>query len=154
LEDVAGVAAISGDQRVTAKPLADTPIQAFDFADKIFDTNKRNLIFVAELFQGDEKIATSVSCFAPIKHLMLADPSLNVDIALNGDMLTFSVSAESLARFVELALDGTDVVFSDNYFDVPAGTSTKITAPRPSGWTLDQVQKALQVRSLIDSYRD
>jgi beta-mannosidase len=83
----------------------------------------------------------------------LTDPGLNVDVTLIDDTLTFNVSAKSLARFVELTLDGIDVVFSDNYFDVPAGTSTKVTAPLPSGWTLEQVKQALQVRSLIDSYR-
>jgi beta-mannosidase len=153
LEDLNGNTLLTSEERVTAQPLADTPIQAFDFADKISDSNKRNVVFVAELFQGDEKIATSVSCFAPIKHLALTDPGLNVDVALKDDTLTFNVSAKSLARFVELALDGTDVVFSDNYFDVPAGTSTKVTAPLPSGWTLEQVKQALQIRSLIDSYR-
>ncbi|HEU0296792.1 MAG TPA: glycoside hydrolase family 2 protein [Anaerolineales bacterium] len=153
LEELSGAAILSGENRVDARPLADTLIQSFDFADKVSDANKRNVLFVAELWQGDEKIATSVSSFAPLKHLALTDPGLNVDVSLDGDTLTFDVSAQSLARFVELALDGVDVVFSDNYFDLPAGTSTKITAPLPTGWTLDQAKTALQVRSLIDSYR-
>ena len=153
LEDLNGNTLLSSEERVIGQPLADAPIQAFDFADKISDSNKRNVVFVAELFQGDEKITTSVSCFAPIKHLALTDPDLNVDVTLKGDTLTFNVSAKSLARFVELALAGVDIVFSDNYFDVPAGTSTKVTAPLPSGWPLEQVKQALQVRSLIDSYR-
>ena len=152
LEGVDGKVILSNEHRVTAKPLADTAIASFDFADKVSDNNKRNLVFVAELYQGDEKIATSVSCFAPIKHLALINPNLKVDVALNGNTLTFNVSAKSLARFVELALDGVDVVFSDNYFDVPAGTSVKVTTPLPNGWTLEQASKALQVRSLIDSY--
>ena len=152
LEDVTGNVIQSGEQRVTAKPLADTPVQAFDFADKISDSNKRNSVFVAELWKDNEKIATSISCFAPIKHLALTDPRWEADVTLNNEILMFNVSAKSLARFVELALDGVDAVFSDNYFDVPARTTVKITAPLPSGWTLDQVKKALQVRSLIDSY--
>ncbi len=152
LEDVTGNVIQSGEHRVAAKPLADTPVQAFDFADKISDSNKRNSVFVAELWKDNEKIATSVSCFAPIKHLALTDPKLNVDIALKDNALTFNVSAKTLARFVELALDGVDVVFSDNYFDVPAGTTVKITAPLPNDWTLDKAQKAVQTRSLIDSY--
>jgi beta-mannosidase len=152
LEDVNGKVTQSGEQRVTAKPQADTAIASFDFADKVSDKNKRDLVFVAELYQGKEKLATSVSTFAPIKHLALKDPGLNVDVALNGDTLTFTVSARSLARFVELALDGVDVVFSDNYFDVPAGQSVKVTASLPAGWALEQAKKALQVKSLVDSY--
>jgi len=152
LENINGNAIQSGEERVTAKPLADTPVQAFDFADKISDNNKRNIVFVAELWQGTEKISSSVSCFAPIKHLALTDPGLNVDITLKNNTLTFNISAKSLARFVELSVDGTDVIFSDNYFDIPAGTSVKVTTPLPNDWTIEQAKKALQVRSLIDSY--
>jgi beta-mannosidase len=152
LEDVAGNVILSDEHRVTADPLADTPIQAFDFADKVNDSNKRKMVFVAELWKDDKRLETSVSYFAPIKHLALTDPKLKVDVTLKDNTLTFDVSAQSLAPFVELALDGVDVVFSDNYFDVPAGQSVKVTTPLPEGWTLEQSKKALQTRSLIDSY--
>ena len=152
LEDVIGNMIDSGEQRVNVKPLADTPVQAFDFADKVTDANKRNVIFVAELWKDNKRVETCVSYFAPIKHIALTNPNLKVAIALSNNTLTFDISAESLAPFVELALDGADVVFSDNYFDIPAGTSTKVTASLPDGWTLEQVKQALQVKSLADSY--
>jgi beta-mannosidase len=153
LEELNGTVILSGEQRVVAQPLADTPVEAFDFADRVTDSNKRNVVFVAELWQGDERIAYSVSGFAPIKHLALTDPGLKVDVSLDGDNLIFDVSAQSLARFIELALEDVDVIFSDNYFDLPAGASRKIIAPLHAGWTLDQAKGALQIRSLIDSYR-
>ena len=153
LETVRGEVLASGEQAVDAAPLADTAVAALDFADKVTDSNKRNVIFAAELWQGNERIATSVSGFAPIKHLELADPGLKVDVGMKDETLTLEVSTKSLARFVELALDGLDLVFSDNYFDVPTGATVKVTAPLPEGWTLDRAKKALQVRSLIDSYR-
>jgi beta-mannosidase len=53
---------------------------------------------------------------------------------------------------VECALDGADVVFSDNYFDLPAGRKVDISAPLPVGWTLPQAQAAFKVRSIYDSY--
>ena len=121
LETTLGEVLSSGEQKVTAAPLADTAIVALDFADKVKDDNRRKVVFVAELWQGSTKLSTSVSCFAPIKHLELTNPGLKVDTRLQDDTLTFEVTAQSLARFVELALDGVDVVFSDNYFDVPAG---------------------------------
>ena len=152
LETTLGEVLSTGEQMVTAAPLADTAIAALDFADKVTDDNKRKVVFVAELWQGSTKLSTSVSCFAPIKHLELTDPGLKVDTRLKDDTLTFEVTSQSLARFVELALDGVDVVFSDNYFDLPAGTSVKITASLPNGWTLDQAKKALKVRSLVESY--
>ena len=152
LQTVLGEVLASGEQAVAAAPLADTAVASFDFADKITDENKRKVVFVAELWQGKERIATSVSGFAPIKHLELVDPELKVNVSLNDETLTFEVSARTLARFVELALDGADAVFSDNYFDIPAGATVKVTAPMPNGWTLDQAKKSLQVRSLFDSY--
>jgi beta-mannosidase len=153
LETVRGEVMASGEQAVAATPLADTVLVAIDFADKVSDNNKRAVVFVAELWQGNERISTSVSGFAPIKHLELTDPGLKVNVSRKEGALVFEVSAQSLARFVELALDGMDTVFSDNYFDVPAGATVKVMAPLPSGWTPDQARKALQIRSLIDSYR-
>ncbi|MDO9120575.1 MAG: glycoside hydrolase family 2 protein, partial [Anaerolineaceae bacterium] len=53
---------------------------------------------------------------------------------------------------VELNLEGADGIFSDNYFDLPAGRKVTISVPLPSGWTTAQVESALKVRSVYDSY--
>ncbi len=65
---------------------------------------------------------------------------------------TIQVKTHSLARFVELELEGADVIFSDNYFDLPAGKPDMVTCPLPEGWTLEQARAAVRVRSLYDSY--
>jgi len=62
------------------------------------------------------------------------------------------VKTQFLARFVELELEGADGIFSDNYFDLPAGKSQTVTCPLPDGWMLEQAKAALRVRSLYDSY--
>src|SRR6185369_15345052 len=116
----------------------DRPVIALDFADLVTDDNCRATVFVCELWHDEQRIASSVSSFAPSKHLELADPALKVDMALTDETLTFDVSAASLARFVELELDGADVVFSDNYFDMPAGSSLRVSTTLPAGWTLEQ----------------
>ena len=53
---------------------------------------------------------------------------------------------------MELELDGVDAVFSDNYFDLPAGQTMTVTCPLPESWTLEQARAATRVRSLYDSY--
>jgi len=53
---------------------------------------------------------------------------------------------------VELSLEGQDAVFSDNYFDLPAGRTVMVTCPLPEGWTLAQAQSALKIRSVYDSF--
>jgi beta-mannosidase len=98
-----------------------------------------------------------------------------VSVRQEEDRLAFDVTARSLARFVELTLEGADAVFSppstgselalnavkgqalagifdDNYFDLPAGRTATVTCPLPAGWTVEQAQAALRVRSLYDSF--
>jgi beta-mannosidase len=153
LETVRGEMMASGEHPVAAAPLADTAVTALDFADKVSDNNQREVVFVAELWQGSTILATSVATFVPVKHLELTDPELKINTSLKDGRLIFEVSSKSLARFVELDLDGVDMVFSDNYFDRPANAVITVTAPLPPGWTLEQAQSALRIKSLIDSYR-
>jgi beta-mannosidase len=152
LETLAGKPVDHGREELSAAPLADTPVRALDFSGRIEDANRREIVLVCELWQGRAKIASCVSPFAPIKHLALEDPALKVKVIRNKEGLAFDVSAKQLALFVELALEGTDVTFSDNYFDLSAGASARITAPLPKGWTLTRARRALRVRSLADSY--
>jgi beta-mannosidase len=62
------------------------------------------------------------------------------------------LKAESLARWVELSLDGADTLFDDNYFDLPAGRAVVVGFDLPAGWTRGRAQAALHIRSLIDTY--
>jgi hypothetical protein len=45
-----------------------------------------------------------------------------------------------------------EVVFSDNYFDLPAGRTAAVTLPALEGWTAERIREALRVRSLVDSF--
>jgi len=59
---------------------------------------------------------------------------------ITSDLTEAAVSAQSLARF------------SDNYFDVPAGRTVRVTCSLPEGWRVEQARASLQVRSLYDSF--
>ncbi|MGC8780393.1 MAG: beta-mannosidase [Anaerolineae bacterium] len=160
LEMLSGEALASGDEAVHVAPGAAREIKTLDFgdavvADKIpgmLGGNRRDMIFVCELWQKKRLIARNIATFVPNKHLALEAPGLAAEIGRKGNELTIEVSARSLARFVELELDGVDVVFSDNYFDVPAGRTVTVTCPLPDGWDLRRARAALRVRSLRDSY--
>ncbi len=144
----------SAEQVVDIAPLADTPVCSLDFTDQISDDNRRRVIFVCELWQGEQRLVCCTATFAPNKHLELVDPGLMVEMRQEGDVLVFGVTAQSLARFVELRLEGTNAVFSDNYFDIPAADKVRITCKLPASMTLDQTRAALRVRSLYDSYTE
>ena len=152
LETLSGKVLETGEETVAAVPLSSTHIRTLDFTDRISDDTRHDLIFVVELWQGEKRIALSVSSFVANKHLLLVDPGLAVDISQAGEQVVLQLTAQSLARFVEVSLDGADVVFSDNYFDLPAGRSLSLTCPLPAGWTIPQARRALKVRSLYDSF--
>lgn len=152
LETLAGDALAAGEEPVTAVPQAATHVRTLDFGDRVTDANCRAVVFVAELWQGAERQALQVATFTPTKHLSLADPQIAAAVNAEASRLTIALTGRSLARHVELALDGADVVFSDNYFDLPAGRTVAVTCPLPAGWTVAQARAALRVRSVYDSY--
>ncbi|MBK8047845.1 MAG: glycoside hydrolase family 2 protein [Anaerolineales bacterium] len=152
LETVNGVVFVQGELPVMAAPLADTLVEKFDFSKQVEDATSRRLVFVAELWQGGVLQATSVATFVPNKHLELNETGLTLSVREVVDGVAIDVTAKTLARFVELSVEGVDVVFSDNYFDVPAGRTRTVRAARPEGMTAEELKAAFKARSLYDVY--
>jgi beta-mannosidase len=152
LETLRGEVLSGGVAPVIAPPLSNHPMLSMDFRERISDQESRELIFTCELRQDDEILATRIATFAPDKHLALEDPEIWVDSMIMGDNLVFKLTAGSLARFVWLEMEGVDLVFSDNYFDLPANREITVAALIPEGWGLERAQTALKVRSLYDSF--
>jgi beta-mannosidase len=142
----------SGEEKVNADPLASKLVFEKDFSNLSLD-EKRETVFVAQLMKNDAVLSTQLGTFVRNKHLQLVEPQLKAYLRDddNGDAL-IEVEAAYLARFVELSLDDADVVFSDNYFDVLPGETVQVTCPKPEGWTIDDVGRALTVFSLYDSF--
>lgn len=113
---------------------------------------KRETIFVCGLYQDGSRVSQTVTTFVPSKHLNLVDPGLDAAVTLDGDQALVTLSSRSLARFVELQVQGADVIFSDNYFDVPPGDTLEVRCPLPDGWSIDRFREALKVISLYDSF--
>jgi beta-mannosidase len=61
--------------------------------------------------------------------------------------------SDTLARWVELSLEGSEPVFDANYFDLPAGREVAASFELPEGWDLDRARAALRVRSVVDTYQ-
>jgi len=153
LEHLDGDAISSGDLDIGASALSDTTVAALDFADRLQPDDRPNHVLVCELLKDGRRIVLSVHPFVPSKHLGLRRPSIDVRTSLDVDRLTIALRSDTLARFVELRLDGApDVVFSDNDFDLPAGRTCLVTCPIPSDWTQQRTRAALHVTSLVDTY--
>ena len=152
LETLAGQVLESGQAVVNVPSQNSTLVCKPDFADRISDENIRELVFVAELWQGDRFVTRQTAYFVPIKHLSLTDPAIAMSLHSRNGELIVELSSRSLAQLIEVSLPGADVVFSDNYFNLPPGRSIQISCPLPSGWDLGKAQKEIRVCSVYDSY--
>ncbi|HVN52993.1 MAG TPA: glycoside hydrolase family 2 protein [Anaerolineaceae bacterium] len=152
LETLDGEILDGGKEVVWAAPQVTTHVCTLDFSKRLNLDGQREWIFVAELRQGDQRVDLKVATFVPTKHLSLRDPAIQSSLRRIDGRLVIDLEAQSLARLVEVSLDGQDAVFSDNYFDLPAGRAVRIDCAYPEGWTLAQVQEALKVRSVYNSY--
>jgi len=152
LETLEGEVLISGQAPVKVAPQAATLVCKPDFSNQITDDNLRKLIFIAELWQGDQFVTRQTAYFVPIKHLSLIDPAITVNLQSQNGELIVELTSHSLALLVEVSLIDADVVFSDNYFNLPAGRSIQISSPMPVGWTLSKVKKDIRICSVYDSF--
>jgi len=140
----------SGEEAVSLDPQESKQVLSKAF--ELTPEEKRRTVFLCELKQGQERVSLSLATFTPNKHLELVDPQLAVTVSQQGSQAVYEGSAKSLARFVEFKLQGADVVFSDNYFDVPAGMPVRVTSPIPAGWDLAKVRESLRVTTLASSF--
>jgi len=152
LETLEGEVLTSGDAPVKAAPQASTLVCNLDFSSQRTRDNLRKLVFIAELWQGDQFVTRQTSFFVPIKHLSLTDPAIAVNLQNQDGELIIELNAHSLALLVEVSLNGADVIFSDNYFNLTPGRPVQVSCPLPAGWTLSKAQEEIRTCSVYDSY--
>jgi len=152
LETLAGQIITSGDAPVMVEPQSSTLVCNLDFSDEISDDNIRQLVFIAELWQADQLITRQTAAFTPIKHMSLEDPTITANLQAKNGEIIIEVNSTSLALLVELSFYGADVVFSDNYFNLPPGRPMQISCLMPESWTLERAQDELRICSVYDSF--
>ena len=152
LETISGRRVAGGRKAVCARPLANTLAAKLELAGRMKGRDKRDLVFVYELWQKGRRISAGTVGFVPIKHMNLADPGLKAAVRADKDGWAITVRARSLARFVRLKVTGRDEPLSDNYFDIPAGESRTVTLPRAKGETAAGIGSRLKLLDLYHSY--
>jgi beta-mannosidase len=160
LETMAGEVLEAAKEAVAVPALSSVQVCALDFADRVAagpsitlrQSVRRDVVLAYELWRDDERLSLGTLPFVPNKHLDLGDPKLRTSVRETDGGFEVEITAQALARFVWLELDGAEVLFSDNYFDLPAGRTVALTFTPPQGWTVDRVRQALRVRSLVDSF--
>jgi beta-mannosidase len=166
LERLDGEVVATGRESVVARAVATTPagtvplgVSLADDADPEF---RRGTVLVAELWGDGGMVTRTVTTFGPDKQLALRKAKLEIavwnsagsepDSDRDGSARRAFVRlmSNTLLRGVELSVEGADVVFSDNYFDLPAGRRVEVSFDLPAGWSVGQT--SVRVRSVVDTY--
>ncbi len=151
LTTISGEKLESGVESVNITAQGSKEMFALDFS--LSQEEKFTTVFVTELWSNNQLLTTQLVTFVPDKHLKLNDPKLIAKIKADGEDLKVMISADTLARFVEVKFAGFDVIFSDNYFDIPAGETRTITCRKPAGATLKELEEKLTLKHLFESYQ-
>jgi len=152
VESLTGEALYSSETPFDAGPQAVAKVFEYDCGALISGDLLRKTVFIAEFWQADQLIDRKTAFFAPVKHLALADPKITSKVEVEGDEVHVTISAESLALQVELNFEGLDCVFSDNYFDLPANTSVRVTTHLNQDISAEVLNELLRVQTIYESY--
>lgn len=122
LRDPAARVLREGSYDVSVRELSAQWVEKLDFDDA---STYENYISYCLLNEKGEKISAFSVLFCPPKHFAFLDPHLSVEQTGREIIVT----AEAYAKGVEIVFPDSDVLLSDNYFDMDAG-SRKVTILR------------------------
>jgi beta-mannosidase len=150
LETLEGEKVEAGKNDVTVSPVSAACLCEFDFTEAIRKHGATQLVFIARLYDSRQCLSSQTALFVKEKKINFPDPQLHWEMIQDEDGLAISISANALARFVWLRLEGADIIFGDNFFDLPACERVQVHCPLPDGWTVERARHSLHVRSLAD----
>ena len=78
-------------------------------------------------------------------------PEAEVQITVNDDN-SIDLNSDKLAKYVFVSVEGEDVFFSDNYFDLIPGESKTLTMDTKVD--IQTIKNKIKVISLFNSYQD
>jgi beta-mannosidase len=144
LERLDGTKVLQDTIKSEVGPESDVVLAKLDLTGELQGDAVRQTVLVHELLIGGKRRALGMTPFTPSKHLELTDARLTLKVGSDDTGHFVDVTTDKAARFVCLSVPGRDLVFSDNYFDIPAGRTVRVRADVP----LDGVT----AHSLKDSY--
>lgn len=110
----------------------------------------RKSVLYASLTHDDQLIAENQVSFSPDKHLELLEPEIGFDLFESEGNFVMILSSKKYAKYVEVSVNGEDIIFSDNYFFLIPKQKKVIMFK--SKHPLDEIANHIMVRSLFDTY--
>lgn len=143
-----------GELDVEIEPLTSSMLLELDFSDILGDISTRRKTHLYYAFvQGSSIISSGTTIFVKAKHFEFKNPQIKFDVQEKADCFNIKIESSAYARYVELSLENTDCIFSDNYFDISAGEEKIVSVSKdnlPAQVSLEELKQALKIRSLYD----
>ncbi len=127
-----------------------------DFAGHIpAECEKKRLFARVQLRNSDGGILSEqTTLFVKPKHFAYAQAEYRTTVSESETNILIHVSSNHFAQYVELDLTNSDVIFSDNYFDIssPDGKMVRISKTEYPLLSADDIRCQLTVRSIADTF--
>ncbi|MGF7048883.1 beta-mannosidase [Paenibacillus sp. DS2015] len=134
--------------------LSSASVIELDFSDVLTDDGMRSAYLSYQLEDSlGSIISDGVLLLSTAKHFMLNQVDIATEWCENDKEYELKVTANELAKYVELELTKLDGKWSDNYFDLYPGQSKTITLNKESlskTTPFEALQASLTIRSAVD----
>ncbi|MCD7742090.1 MAG: glycoside hydrolase family 2 protein [Ruminococcus sp.] len=118
----------SGRLTAHVKSLNAAYLDALDLSDELDDRfDRRTRYLEYSLYENGVRISQASTIFVRPKEFEFLDPKITVTAKASGDAWIITLSAECFAKSVCLDFDDRDAIFEDNWFDIHAKESARIT---------------------------
>ncbi|GKX32254.1 beta-mannosidase [Vallitalea longa] len=145
---------VSDSFNVNVDSLSAQKICEMDF-EKYIDTKdkERNTYLYYELVTDGKVEKYGTILFTKYKHFNMKDPQIKVDITETNEEYNLTFTTNAFAKYVEVDFINTDVVLSDNYFDLIPNREKIITISKEDiDININTMKKELVIRSLYNTY--
>lgn len=146
----------SGEQAVSAESLSAQEVTVLEFADVLDTKTKLRESYLEYTFNvNGESVSAGTVLFVKSKHFQYLAPAISTSVTEAEDRFIVNVESQAFGKFIELSLRDSDALFSDNIFDLSAGTVKTVIVKKDSlsqPLSLASFQEQLTVRSLFDTY--
>ncbi|HOA97007.1 MAG TPA: glycoside hydrolase family 2 protein [Acetivibrio saccincola] len=136
-------------------PLMAKKLKTLDFKDVLSSYNDKMETYLEYRLYTEKGIESEGTLlFVKPKHFLLKDPEIKAEITEKEDRYLISLTSKALAKYVELNIEGEDIIFMDNYFDLVPGNEKVIEIEKDiftSVKDIESLKDNLKIRSLFDT---
>ena len=150
--DAAGTELQRGSADLTIPPRESHEVRKLALKELLEKHGTGNVLVWLGLEAKGAAASQNLCLFAKPKDLKLSPPEIRTTIEGKDSRWTVTLDSNRPALWTWLEIEGTDAVFSDNFFHLEPGEPRTIAITLPAPMSADALRAMLRTRSLTDTY--